>query len=563
MTTITALPTPPSRSDSSADFISKSDAFIAALPQFITELNAMGTAYNLATTATSSSSVLIGTGSKTFTVPAGLGFVIGQSLTIANTATPANRMYGQVTSYSGTTLIVNITAIGGSGTFVAWSIALAAEILGATLGANTFTGLQNLAAGANIESASTVDLTAATGNTVSITGTTAITAFTMNAGQQMTLIAAASLPLNYHATTMNIIGNASYTCAAGDRLYVVKDFAGVIRVNVIKQDGTAVAGASAVSYGLFRKSDPTIVAWSKTGNFTVSSQVTLYIEINGVIKTIASGTAVSMPAATTGTDYAIWANPDGTLQATSNFTSPPVAGARKVGGFHYSPGGHSGSPGGGNTTPQINQYSFYDLKFRPECQDPRGMTLVAGGFWADIYLLGVDHLTNGTSKYNVTMADGASPPKIPSLFGGNGTTAYGSLTWWESAEVMKSWGKRLPRYDEFAALAYGTTEASSVGTDQGSTVWNAAYVSKWGCDQVSGVMYQWGADFGGGAAAAGWVNNTNGRGQTYQLPNAVLLGGVWGDGASAGSRISSWSASPTYSGSTIGARGVCDHVVLD
>lgn len=191
------------------------------------------------------------------------------------------------------------------------------------------------------------------------------------------------------------------------------------------------------------------------------------------------------------------------------------------------------------------------------------MTLVAGGFWADIYLLGVDHLTNGTSKYNVTMADGASPPKIPSLFGGNGTTAYSTLTWWESAEVMKSWGKRLPRYDEFAALAYGTTEASAIGTDQNSTIWNAAYVSKWGCNQSTGVLAQWGADFGGGAAAAGWVNNTNGRGQTYQLPNAVEFGGYWGVGAYAGSRFSYWNDSPSGSANSIGARGVCDHVVLD
>lgn len=406
--------------------------------------------------------------------------------------------------------------------------------------------------------------TSANGNIQDWIGTPTITNLpaATQAGAKREVYPAAGTVIS-HAGNISVQGNANRTAEAGEKWIITAITTSTFYVEVIKKDGTAVAGASAVSYGFFRKSDPTIVAWSKTGNFTVSSQVTLYVEINGVIKTIASGTAVSMPAATTGTDYAIWANPDGTLQATSNFTSPPVAGARKVGGFHYSPGGHSGSPGGGNTTPQINQYSFYDLKFRPECQDPRGMTLVAGGFWADIYLLGVDHLTNGTSKYNVTMADGASPPKIPSLFGGNGTTAYGSLTWWESAEVMKSWGKRLPRYDEFAALAYGTTEASSVGTDQGSTVWNAAYVSKWGCDQVSGVMYQWGADFGGGAAAAGYINNANGRGQTYQLSNAVLLGDYWDDGASAGSRYSIWHYSPSVSTSSFGARGVCDHVVLD
>lgn len=110
----------------------------------------------------------------------------------------------------------------------------------ANISGGTLTGLVNLATGADIASASTVDLTAATGNTVVISGTTTVTAFTMNAGQQMVLITNGALPLTYHATNMNINGGANYTCAAGDRLYVTKDLAGVVRVNVTKQNGSAV-----------------------------------------------------------------------------------------------------------------------------------------------------------------------------------------------------------------------------------------------------------------------------------------------------------------------------------
>jgi len=73
-------------------------------------------------------------------------------------------------------------------------------------------------------------------------------------------------------------------------------------------------------------------------------------------------------------------------------------------------------------------------------------------------------------------------------------------------------------------------------------------------------MYAWGADFGGGAAAASWTANTDGRGSTYQMENAVLLGGYWNDAANAGSRSSGWSNSPTTSSFILGARGVCDHV---
>ena len=117
----------------------------------------------------------------------------------------------------------------------------------AILGANTFTALQILSTGANIASATAVDLTGATGNAVVITGTTPSTSLTMTAGQQMVLLPSAAWPLTYHATTMNINGGVSYTCAAGDRVYAVKDLANVIRVSVFKQDGTSVVAGAASS----------------------------------------------------------------------------------------------------------------------------------------------------------------------------------------------------------------------------------------------------------------------------------------------------------------------------
>jgi len=119
----------------------------------------------------------------------------------------------------------------------------------AILGANTFTALQTLSTGADIASATAVDLTAATGNAVVITGTTTSTSLTMTAGQQMILLPSGAWPLTYNATTMNINGGVSYTCAAGDRIYAVKDLANVIRVSVTKQDGTPVV-AGGISAGL-------------------------------------------------------------------------------------------------------------------------------------------------------------------------------------------------------------------------------------------------------------------------------------------------------------------------
>ena len=330
----------------------------------------------------------------------------------------------------------------------------------------------------------------------------------------------------------------------------------------INGDGSALTGIGGTIYGLFRKADPTAVAWAKTGNGTAETQTAIYVEVNGSVLTIASGTSIDMPSLTAGTDYAIWAETDGSLQASSNHTTPPSANARKIGGFHYAPGGNATGTSGGDTTPAINGYSFWDLKFRPTC-DPRGMTLVAGGFWADIYLTGVDHHTNGTSKYNVTIADGSSPPKVPSNFGGNGSTTYGSYTWFEVQELLASHGKRAPTQQEFMALAYGTTEASAIGSVPSTTNWDNAYVSKWGCNQSSGCMWIRGLDRGGAYNTGGWNANTDGRGSEYNAPNAALFGGDGSDGSNAGSRCSYWSVSASYSGSSSGSRGVCDHMILD
>ena len=139
---------------------------------------------------------------------------------------------------------VNPTAAGLALLDDADAAAQLATLGAAPLAGATFTGLVNFAAGASIASAATINLATATGNTVVITGTTPTTSFIMNVGQQMLLLPNDAWPIIHHATNANINGGASYTCAAGDRVYVAKDSTGVVRVNVIKQDGTAVVTSS-------------------------------------------------------------------------------------------------------------------------------------------------------------------------------------------------------------------------------------------------------------------------------------------------------------------------------
>lgn len=88
--------------------------------------------------ATSTTSVSIGTGSKSFTTQSGLAYTAGARVRTSSAADTSNYMEGLVTAYSGTTLVANMTRESGGGTFADWNINLAGDV-GAT-GATGATG---------------------------------------------------------------------------------------------------------------------------------------------------------------------------------------------------------------------------------------------------------------------------------------------------------------------------------------------------------------------------------------------------------------------------------------
>jgi len=72
---------------------------------------------------TSTTSLLIADeAEKIFTTQAGLSFLAGEWIGAYSDADPSNYMYGKITSYTGTTLTIQITVIGGSGTHADWTI---------------------------------------------------------------------------------------------------------------------------------------------------------------------------------------------------------------------------------------------------------------------------------------------------------------------------------------------------------------------------------------------------------------------------------------------------------
>jgi len=204
----------------------------------------------------SGAEVTIGTGEKVFVYTDGAG--TGAAVFNAN---PTEAGAGTVSSVNVSGGSTGLSYSGGpitsSGTIT---------MAGTLAVANGGTGLTSLV-NADIASATTVDLTSATGNVAVITGTTTTTAFTMTKGQQMVLIAAAAWPMTFNATTCNINGGASYTCAAGDRIYITKDDDDVIRVSVTKQDGTSVVTGGQPDPTLTGVSMPTITS----GQFIVAT----------------------------------------------------------------------------------------------------------------------------------------------------------------------------------------------------------------------------------------------------------------------------------------------------
>lgn len=332
------------------------------------------------------------------------------------------------------------------------------------------------------------------------------------------------------------------------------------------------------------KLDPESPVFLKTGASTISVKAGTSMVINGTPVSFATNTAVTMPTLTAGTDYAIYFCDDGIARADANFSAPTghtTTDCKKTGGFHYGLVGASETVAGGSfattgngmiwTQPDVDQikginaYSIWDLKFRPKSLDPRGMALIAGQFWMDIYLTNTNHEVNGTSKYNSDVASGTVLPKKPTMFGGNGTVTYTDGNWWNFGEIARSHGKRFPTHPEFSVAAFGVTENQSLGGAASTipaTKREAGYTSKWGLEQTTGHQWTWGAEISSYAAASSYVSAA-GRGSYYAPAfSAPLYGGSRGSAALSGSRTSLWLYAPTDSNWNFGLRAACDHLKL-
>jgi hypothetical protein len=376
----------------------------------------------------------------------------------------------------------------------------------------------------------------------------------------------------------------------------------ILQGGITSGEVTAALGYTPISPNgstLFEKTSSALPCLKKTAASTLSALAGTRIIVAGILVNLTVDTAVVMPALTAGTDYAVYACTDGTIRADASWIAPTgytAANSRMIGGFHYGlvapgttvAGGAFATAGNGMIWVQsnvddiagINRYSIWDLKFRPVGADPRGMALVGGKTWVDIYLCSTNTAVNGTSKYNTNIASGTVLPIIPAAFGGNGVTTYPALTWWVANELARANQKRMMWEHEFVDGAFGVTENQSIDTTASTyptTLRNVGYTSKYGIEQASGHQWVWGQDsnfYSEAASPAGSWKDINGntgaagagRGQDYTFGTAgltrVILGGARSGGAFSGSRASGWSSYPWYSYWNFGLRAACDHMQL-
>lgn len=192
------------------------DGLPDAFEDFVTHA---GDVYN----TTSSSLNSVGTGSKTFTTAdSGKPYVAGTPLRIAYTIDPENIwMSAIVTSYSGTTLVVDVQDVSGSGGYGSWNITVG----GATGPAGS--GLANVVDDTTPQLGGNLDLNGnnitGTGN-LDVTGSTTTDSLIVDGSieeQQYNLTGTVIDPANGTIQYKTLSANTTFTESLSDGEYVI------------------------------------------------------------------------------------------------------------------------------------------------------------------------------------------------------------------------------------------------------------------------------------------------------------------------------------------------------
>lgn len=352
-------------------------------------------------------------------------------------------------------------------------------------------------------------------------------------------------------------------------------------------NNAGVAEESLNNYKIMRTlSNPKHCYWhdspyvSDANNTTVIIPAGLEVNIGNYAFVTQSDSQVDISLAGTATEragkdvyiYACWpSNVESGIPvfvASMNSTTPTgynATNSRKIGGVHClcaDVGTIAGHPLSGYVAGDVLPASLWDLRHRP-VSAPEGMVYIEPlDLWADIYLNSWDG-EKIASEYGAVIADG---------------TSSRSYHWWRWVEEFNLLKKRLPHRWEFRELADGSPEAVNItgsadpNTTGGHTATNSQrIISKYGCEDCTGVLWQRGSDLTTHGTTKGWAGysytssivptESNRGGECYATTYAALFGGYWGDGSYCGSRSVHWNNSVVDLYSDISARGVAPGLI--
>lgn len=312
-----------------------------------------------------------------------------------------------------------------------------------------------------------------------------------------------------------------------------------------------------------------------TNKTTVTIPKDLKININGncYISTINKSlqlSTVDTPANLAGKDVYIYAceptsgtEPIFVLSLNSTVPTGYTANnSRKIGGFHClckDVGVIEGHTLSGYVTGDILPATRWDLLHRPK-GEPEGFAYEElTDCWIAIYLPSWDG-TKLVSVYNGVIADGTSTKKW------HGEAFY---------EQFAKQGMRLVWRHEFQMAAKGSNEGIGIknAADPNTTGGhvdsnNRRMISNIGLEDCCGCSWQWAMDLGfaGGSEWNDSVYNSNvdsqRYGQSYGTLYRLLLGAIWRDGSSCGSRSVACYGGSSHVASDCSARGASEPRVV-
>lgn len=224
------------------------------LPISQNALNAPGTS------ATSVSSILIGTGAKNLTLAqSGKAFAVGQWVQITNTAAPAaNYMLGAVTAFDAGSgaMSVAVALAGGSGTLSSWAVHPASPLsVGVVMGADGSLLLTTSSAALGYGVGAGGSVTQITSKATGVTLNRSCGLITTHAAS---LAAGATVSFSLNCMPLQtgdcVIVNASPAAIGSYRVAVEGITAGLCRVVITNVTGGALAEAIPISFAIVRAS---------------------------------------------------------------------------------------------------------------------------------------------------------------------------------------------------------------------------------------------------------------------------------------------------------------------